>query len=197
MVFFFVFFPNVIIWMCRISKTVMFLTVNLTFYMKKFFYLFLKKKQNKINTDYSGITINSKTSKHTNMTVSYLLCYQDLTQTGGACPSEPPATANCQRVHCGLFATWNQCVAHLDSSREGRGWTESFQKHLNFWNSPRVEFKLSVLSQIERTPKQHVFISNLPPLGSHFHVFSLSWMKMWGHPVYLCFCPVLDVKVWG
>lgn len=45
--FFCVFFPNVIIWMCRISKTVMFLTVNLTFYMKKFFYLFLKKNKTK------------------------------------------------------------------------------------------------------------------------------------------------------
>lgn len=43
----FFFFPNVIIWMCRISKTVMFLTVNLTFYMKKFFYLFLKKNKTK------------------------------------------------------------------------------------------------------------------------------------------------------
>lgn len=100
-----------------------------------------------------GLSQDQKTPKHTYMTVSSLLCYQNLTQTRGASPSEPSATANCQRVNFGLFATWNQCVVVLDLSHDGSGWIESFQKHLNISNSPTAEFKLSVRSQIERISK--------------------------------------------
>lgn len=82
------FIPNSISTMSRISKMfVMFLIIFFcVFYMNKLFYFSPPQKNHK-NTDYYGLFPNSKTSKHTDIPVSYLLCDQNLTQTGGACPS--------------------------------------------------------------------------------------------------------------
>lgn len=145
-----------------------------------------------------GLSQVIKPQNNTNTTVSSLLFYRHLTQTRGARPRAPSATVDCQWVNFGLFATWNQCVVVLDSSHEGRGWPESFQKHPNISSSPTVKFKLSVLSQIERTSKQHVFISNLPPHSAlTFTCFLSPGWKCEATLFSLCFCPVLDVKVWG